>query len=415
MPRLSVIVTTYNIEKYVEQAVRSVCRQTLDDIEIIVVDDGSTDSTPAVLSRLAAGDERIKLRLRGQNSIGGVATAANAGLDMASGQYVGFMDGDDYCDPTMFAKLLEAAETHHAEMAMCQYRLVDEVSGEETWPADQNRWNAFDHRVLRLGTTEREQLLRFVAVPWRKIYLRKFLDSNNLRFPVVDYFYEDNPFHWFCILSARTLVLVPEALCYHRMARVGQTMSTADARLFRMFEHAQTIRSWLSEHDLGDQYAGSLIVWVVSQFEWISQRTPPSLRAQLVSAVQPALQPYSDPTIEAALVHAGKGRRARALAAAARAGNVAEVALILDRWGRPGNPAIGAAYHLRYSGMRETAIRTVNRVRTRRDEAPPPDLEEIRPTFSNRDIVVALTLIEHRLTALEDAVAGRRSERTGLG
>ena len=93
-----------------------------------------------------------------------------------------------------------------------------------------------DRPLLRRWTCQtRRQFLRFIAVPWRKLYRRSLLEDHAIRFPVSDSFYEDNPFHWFSVISARSIAVVPEVLCYHRVGRAGQTMATADERLFQIF------------------------------------------------------------------------------------------------------------------------------------------------------------------------------------
>lgn len=107
---ISVIVTAYNIEHYIARGVRSICAQTYRNLEIIVVDDGSTDSTGQICDALAAEDERVRI-IHKQN--GGPADARNVGTASSKGQYIGYVDGDDWIDPdmyeTMLGALLEAA------------------------------------------------------------------------------------------------------------------------------------------------------------------------------------------------------------------------------------------------------------------------------------------------------------------
>ena len=96
--------------------------------------------TPELISSFAEGDARFIPILLGENSPGGVATAANAGLDRATGEWVGFVDGDDFIEPTMFESLVKAATSHHADLAMCQYREVTADGLESRDPADVRRW-----------------------------------------------------------------------------------------------------------------------------------------------------------------------------------------------------------------------------------------------------------------------------------
>ena len=254
MAEVSIIVTAYNIERYIEQCLDSVAAQTLSDIEVLVVDDGSSDTTPQKIVEFCDGDQRFIPVLLPENSPGGVATAANAGLDRATARWVGFVDGDDYVEPTMFERLVNAAAACDADLAMCEYQEVVDGSGERRDPADAHRWAELTASCYKLDVHTRRQVLRFIAVPWRKLYRRSLLEDNAIRFPVSDGFYEDNPFHWFSVISARSIAVVPEVLCYHRVGRTGQTMATADERLFQIFTHHDTIHTWLAAKGLLDVY-----------------------------------------------------------------------------------------------------------------------------------------------------------------
>lgn len=101
MPKVSIIVPVYNAEKYLRECVESVLCQTLSDIELILVDDGSTDSSPTLCDQYAAQDRRVKV-IHKPN--GRAASARNAGLRVASGEYVAFVDADDWISPDMYEK-----------------------------------------------------------------------------------------------------------------------------------------------------------------------------------------------------------------------------------------------------------------------------------------------------------------------
>ena len=251
-----------------------------------------------------------------ENSPGGVATAANAGLDRATGLWVGFVDGDDYVEPTMFERLVGAAAEWDADLAMCDYQEVVDDTGERRDPADAHRWAELTRPCYELDAHTRRLFLRFIAVPWRKLYRRSLLEDGPIRFPVSDGFYEDNPFHWFALISARSIAVVPEVLCYHRVGRAGQTMAVADERLFQIFQHHDTIHSWLAERRLLDVYQTALVGWVISQMEWIARRTPPALRRKLFDTLVPIFSEYSQATVASALREGNKGVTAQRLSAA---------------------------------------------------------------------------------------------------
>lgn len=412
MADISIIVTTYNLEEYVEQCLESVAAQTLRDIEVLVVDDGSNDSTPDKIEAFCARDERFAPVLLGENSPGGVATAANAGLDRATAPWVGFVDGDDFVEPTMFERLLTAATENGTDLAMCQYQEVDDVTGERKYPADAHRWADLDRDVYELDAENREIFLRFIAVPWRKLYRRELLEDNKIRFPVGDYFYEDNPFHWFSILSADSIALVPAVLAYHRVGRSGQTMATADARLFRIFQHHDTIHTWLTERRHLDAYQTSLLGWVLSQMEWIGRRTPPNLRRELFEILVPIFANYPADVVQRALREGHKGVKAERLAMAVTKREYGTFAATLSSRSSANNPVVRAAYHLRHTGIRHTLVLTRRYLRNRLDPLWSRRLVRgfaSRWTSRRRDggteVLFGLAVLQHQLNGLEQQLA----------
>ena len=425
MPRLSVIVTSYNIESYLDQCLGTIVGQTLRDIEIIVVDDGSTDSTPQIIEEWAARDDRIVPVLLAENTIGGVASAANAGMDRATGDYVGFADGDDVYDVRMFELLLGAALDHDADLAMCQYELLDDTDGSVGPPADADRWGELHGDVFDLDIAARKQFLRFVAVPWRKIYRRSLLEDNAIRFPVGDYFYEDNPFHWFTLLNANRVALVREVLCQHRVARLGQTMGAADERLFKIFQHHDTILQWLVANDLDREYRANLLAWAMSQMEWISSRTPPELRQTLFAILRNLFGQHDPMTVRRALDEGSKGTRARALVEAITADDLDQFNAILDRPSASASLVDKTLHHLRTSGVKETGRITAKYAYNSLRRTAPSAVKAMRRVgrssgtdVSNQDLMFAIMVLERRLEELEqglhpDAPQWDREERAG--
>lgn len=124
MPKISVIVPIYNVEKYLEKCVLSLLHQTERDLEIILVDDGSPDKCPEICDYFAKLDDRITV-IHKKN--GGLSDARNTGLDIATGQYLSFIDSDDFVAENMYECLLASLETNNADMAICNLLKVDET------------------------------------------------------------------------------------------------------------------------------------------------------------------------------------------------------------------------------------------------------------------------------------------------
>lgn len=291
--KLSIIITSYNVQSYIAESIESIIGQSLEETEIIIVDDGSTDGTVNIIKSYADLDSRIIPILFEKNTIGGVASAANAGLQAASGDYIGFADGDDIYDSEMFGKLYRAAVKYDADLAMCRFALQDAVTGQRVNSDDEKNWKGIQTiTALELNDAKKKEILSFSPVPWRKIYRREMLETNSLRFPVGDYFFEDNPFHWASVISARNIVLLPEVLCYHRMARAGQTMSNAGPSLFKLFKHHDNIRHWLrsSKHE---EFVPLLIEWTAKQNSWISAKASNADLELLFAELRPIVAQYS--------------------------------------------------------------------------------------------------------------------------
>lgn len=119
--KISLIIPAYNIQDYIVACLDSVVRQTHKNLEIIVIDDGSVDNTPAILDEYAQKDNRIRIIHKAN---GGVTSARLLGVAEASGDYIGFVDGDDCVEPAMFQRLLENAEKYDADISHCGYQMV---------------------------------------------------------------------------------------------------------------------------------------------------------------------------------------------------------------------------------------------------------------------------------------------------
>lgn len=169
---ISVIVAAYNIEAYIERGVRSVCEQTYRNLEIIVVDDGSVDATGRILDELAEGDARVQV-IHEEN--GGLAHARNTGIARARGNYIGFVDGDDWIDPDMYEKLFSALKDRQADLAVCRYR---QISRTRTFDGSVDRAVLFEgQEALTVYVEEREEYAIQNAA-WNKLYRKELLIGN---------------------------------------------------------------------------------------------------------------------------------------------------------------------------------------------------------------------------------------------
>jgi len=331
-PLISIIVTTYNVVDYIDQCLEALVNQTIKDIEIIVVDDASSDGTVDIIKKHENKDARIRLYALPENTVGGTGIPGNIGIDNATGKYIGFADGDDWCEPNMFELLYQKAEEIQADFTMCDYREAESTTGDLIEPADAHRWADLSAlpEVIGESLEEKQALLRMIAVPWRKLYRHSFVKEHKIRYPEGDYFFEDNPLHWYVIVLASRVALVDSVLYYHRVNRQGQTMSTADNGLVKMFIHHGTIYSWLEDKSQLKTYKVPLCQWLISQMHWISRTIAPQFREELFTALKREFNKYSLLDVKKALLNNKEKPYGAALVVAVRTNKFDDFCALLD-------------------------------------------------------------------------------------
>lgn len=141
-PKISVIVPAYNAEKTIERCLKSILKQTYNNLEVIVVNDGSTDSTEFVISTLKKNDSRVRM-ITIENS--GVSHARNVGIDNATGEYITFVDSDDYIDEEMYASLIDLIQKYNVKIAHCSYCNVDSYGNVISVVGDQGKTVVQNH------------------------------------------------------------------------------------------------------------------------------------------------------------------------------------------------------------------------------------------------------------------------------
>lgn len=219
---ISVIIPVYNVEKYLEQCLDSVINQNLQDIEIICVDDGSTDNSPSILEKFSSKDNRIKIFSK-EN--GGQASARNLGIKKAKGKYIAFVDSDDFIKEDMFVKLYDVAENNNLDIAMCKIALYDDNTGnidENAWYYKLGVFGNFNKKIFNHNDT-REFTCEISVTPYNKIYKTSLLQENNILFPE-GLIFEDEKFFYDVYLRAKRVSLLDDFLYYYRTNRKGSTV-----------------------------------------------------------------------------------------------------------------------------------------------------------------------------------------------
>lgn len=226
-PVVSVVVPVYKAEKYLDRCVKSLLNQSLKEIEIILVDDGSPDGCGKLCEEYAKTDERIRV-IHKQN--GGLSSARNAGLAVVSGKYVGFVDSDDDIGPDMYEKLVNAAEKYQVDFVMADYirilqngqeirRTLDIEGG--LYDRDKIRKEIFPVLIMR-ESVDYGPLLSV----WHCLYRRSFLQENNLMFDVDVRWSEDNLFSAIMGYCCYSFFYLKGYYLYHYYQNAGSITTT---------------------------------------------------------------------------------------------------------------------------------------------------------------------------------------------
>ena len=199
MPLISVIVPIYNMEPFLRRCVTSIINQTFEDLEIILVNDGSTDTSGDIIREIAAEDSRVKVISQTNQ---GVSAARNEGLKAAKGKYIGFVDADDYIKPDMYENLLNALVKYQADIACCGYQTVFE-NGQINSNGLEGLQTVMDRNsyIMHLFDAPRTVLQSL----WNKLFIRgKITEYFNEAFTIC----EDSDFLINYVLNIKTAVIV---------------------------------------------------------------------------------------------------------------------------------------------------------------------------------------------------------------
>lgn len=182
---ISVVVPVYNVEAYLERCICSLTGQSCPNLEIILVDDGSTDGSFSICQQYAGRDSRIKL-IHKEN--GGLASARNAGMEAATGEYLGFVDSDDWVSPDTYQKMADLIELHHPDVIRFGYQKVADgrVTGRYCLQYEEGLYTGGSLHRIQLDTINTEHVLDYrqtrILSACTGLYRRELLEASRIRF-----------------------------------------------------------------------------------------------------------------------------------------------------------------------------------------------------------------------------------------
>ncbi|MBQ9012800.1 MAG: glycosyltransferase family 2 protein [Bacilli bacterium] len=245
MIKVSVIVPAYNTEKYLKKCLDSLVKQTLDDIEIIVINDCSTDKTKDILEKYKRKYKNIKVINNKTNK--GIGYNRNLGIKKAKGEFISFIDSDDYVDITMYEKMYNKAKCDKLDLVICNfYNNLEHEDGNTEKMTPKNLIPYFENTTLKNNP---DLLLKVELAPWNKLYKKELLDG--VWFPE-DLKYEDAIVVIKSLNRAKKIGMVDDMLNYYLIRDKGET-GTMNEKVFDILTVSKMIVEELKSANYYDE------------------------------------------------------------------------------------------------------------------------------------------------------------------
>lgn len=240
MPKVSVIVPFYNVEGYIEKCLETLVNQTLQDIEIILINDGSQDRSIHIVQKFIQRYPNKIVYLEKEN--GGLSDARNFGIPHAKGEYIAFLDSDDYVEKDMYEKLYEIAKKENSDMVQCNFY-----------------WEYPDKRKegeMLIYDNKNKMLENARVEAWNKLIKREILEKTDIRFPK-GYQYEDVEFTYKLVPFIEKVSFCNEPLV-HYVQRDGSISNSQNERTMEIFEVLEHVIDFYKENNIYNKYLTEL-------------------------------------------------------------------------------------------------------------------------------------------------------------
>lgn len=358
MPKISLVVPVYNVEEYVGDCLESILGQGFDDIEVIVVNDASTDDSARVIEAAIAGNDKVKFIQLEKN--GGLGNARNVGLQHATGTYVMFVDSDDWLDKGTLKLVHDRMESTEADVLVFDYARVN-------WAGRVRRNARQDLLQKDLPETfdlhDHPDLLTLLMVVWNKAYRRDFIERLGLQFP--DGYYEDLPWTYPVLMAAKRISLLDRVCYFYRQRRSGNILGTNSQRHFEVFGQYDLVFAFIDEHPELEEWRPTMCHRMASHLVHVlnkgETRIPAERRQEFFMEAAKACQKHGrnvawpkDMTLEERLLRRGAYRSFEALRIWERL--MGPVAKVRKRVKRRGKRYRSYLYRATYAVARRTPL-----------------------------------------------------------
>lgn len=257
--KVSVIVPVYNVEKYLDEALNSLHNQTLEDLEFLVVNDGSTDSSLEIIEKFAKKDKRFKV-FDVEN--GGIGKAFNLGVENATGEYVAEFESDDYVTPNAYERLYETAKQFDVDIVRCNWTEFSDYGYVERDVLYQ--YPTLYGKEIDLSTTD----MIVQVYPWNAIYRREMMISNGVKWDESIKSYGDTGLFWKTNLAAKNVVFIKDSLYFYRQDNPNSTVNNLGTKANFLFQQFDLIRQSLIASGEFDRYKKYFYEQMFEKYMW---------------------------------------------------------------------------------------------------------------------------------------------------
>lgn len=284
MAKVSIVIPCYNVENYLRQCLDSVVNQTLKDLEIICVNDGSTDSTLSIIQEYAARDERFRII---DKPNGGYGHSMNRGFDLATGEYIGIIESDDYADPDMFEKLYSTAKEHELDVVKSGFYYYWSKGGEKHVPNPIASYIVSQRTFCpaRAFKSKMEMVEFFNLKPtiWSAIYRRDFIRGNDIRFnETPGASYQDASFNFKVWVCAQRVRLMEECFLHYRQDNEASSINSP-GKVYCICDEYEEMARFLEAHPVEKGILEPVMIRIkYDSYNWNYERLAEPLQAEFI-------------------------------------------------------------------------------------------------------------------------------------
>ncbi|MDD5020571.1 MAG: glycosyltransferase family 2 protein [Endomicrobiaceae bacterium] len=259
-PKVSIIIPVYNVDPYLRQCLGSIISQTFENIEIIIINDCSTDNSYQIIQEYQEKDKRIITINLEKNT--GLGNTRNTGLKHSTGKYIVFIDSDDWVEKNYIETLCNSIEKNNCDFVIATHYTYDNST--KKLKSFKQKEFFYKNEVDSIAKKQKLITLRMIWSVWNKIYKRDFLTANNISFKTNRM--EDNLFIYNVILKASKIILIKNAIYYYRINRKNSIMDNRTDRIYDCIEIAAMIKKLLVSNNVFEIYSKSFYPYLALMF-----------------------------------------------------------------------------------------------------------------------------------------------------